>query len=344
LGLQVWSFIGHWELGIGHLDIMITNLLLLTGPDDFRLKQRMRFYEKAFQKKYPDGEVEHLGGEKEFSDLDNAACTPNLFGGRKLLITQDFWNAEVFEQAEKAEFFEKLPSFSDNCTVIIVEPKLDKRLKFSKFLLTSSKAETFEELDEVSLLRWIEEHVKAQGGRISRANAQGLMKRCGTNLWNLSKEIEKLITSGEGEITAELIEELTLPNPSAVMWDFLEQVSKKRATSAIKQMQDLRLSGVSLHEIFSMLFREVRIHAQIRSGIEQNMEQRKIASVTKLHPFVVQKTMPLSRNFSEKQIQTMYDHLFAIDKKLKTGGISTSTDDASEFELAVEKFIIEASK
>jgi DNA polymerase III delta subunit len=55
---------------------------------------------------------------------------------------------------------------------------------------------------------------------------------------------------------------------------------------------------------------------------------------------VGQKTLPLSRKFSGKQITQMYEQLLKIDRRLKTGGLSVSTDDAGELELALEKFII----
>ena len=89
-----------------------------------------------------------------------------------------------------------------------------------------------------------------------------------------------------------------------------------------------------------MIFREVRIHAQLKSALELKMPQGQIAKETKLHPFVIQKTLPLSRNFSFEMIEQMYDWLFEIDRKMKTGRISMTTDDTGELALAIEKFVI----
>jgi len=89
-----------------------------------------------------------------------------------------------------------------------------------------------------------------------------------------------------------------------------------------------------------MIIREVRIHAQLKAGSEANMDAKSIASKTKLHPFVVQKTLPLSKKFTQTQIAQMYEQLLKIDRRLKTGGLTVSTDDAGELELALEKFII----
>jgi hypothetical protein len=40
-----------------------------------------------------------------YKELENAICTPNLFGGKRLVFTENFWNAENFENAEKKDFF-----------------------------------------------------------------------------------------------------------------------------------------------------------------------------------------------------------------------------------------------
>lgn len=319
---------------------MIKNLVLLTGEDTFRLCERLRFYREAFRKKYPDGEIECLTKDSSLQDLQNTAFTPNLFGGKRLILLEDFWIPEKFEQAEKGKFFQRLPDFENQCTVITIESKLDKRLKLSKYLLEQSNTEQFDPLDEAQMWKWIEQYAERQGGSISRICAQILLRRCGPDLWNLSREIQKLLAAGENQITESLIETLTIPHPTVVLWDFLESLSKKSVHSAMEKFHTLLQVGNSVHEIFPMMVREVRIHALIRDGIEQNFSSKKIAEMTHLHPFVLQKTMPLTQHFSREKIEAMYDELFDIDQKMKTGKISISTDDSSEFELAIEKFIL----
>ena len=167
------------------------------------------------------------------------------------------------------------------------------------------------------------------------------MKRCGHNLWNLSRELEKLILhSDTGEILEKDIIHFTIPHPETIIWTFLEDLSGKKMHAALKNFKILLEMGESPHQILAMIFREVRIHAQIRSGIDQNFDAKKISSEAGLHPFVVQKTIPSTRKFSPEKIEKMYDKLFEIDRKIKTGGISVSTDDAGELEVAIEKFII----
>lgn len=325
---------------------MIKNLIILTGEDDFRLRERVKLYKTLFRKKYPDGEIESFDQEHTFRDLENSVCTPNLFGGKRLIFTEGFWNTDNFEKSEKTKFFEKLPSFEDTCSLIVVEPKMDKRLKSSKFFLgagkkpAAGKVETFDALDDNQLIQWILKYTPSQDGSIDRSTAQFLVRRCGHNLWNLSQEIQKLVLMKDGTISQTLIEQYTIPHPDAVIWDFLEQLSKQNLSAALKQFHTLLESKVTVHEILPMIFREVRIHAQLLNGIQQNLTPKEIASTTKLHPFVVQKTLPLTRKFPSERIEKMYDMLFEIDRNMKTGKLSVKTDDTTELELAIEKFIL----
>lgn len=320
---------------------MIANFILLTGPDDFRRSARQRFLIDGFRKKYPDGEITRFEDSDTFSDLQNTVLTPNLFASRRLVITDTFWNPERFETAERADFWDALAGQADSVTLISVEPSLDKRTKAAKALLKTAKVETYDLLEAPELVQWMIRTSEQQGSLLKPREAHYLLDRCGVNGWNLHSEITKLAIASEGQpITRALIETLTIPHPTAVVWDFLASLSKQQTAPALQNFKLLLQSGESAHMIMAMICREVRLHAQLKAGSDDNLDAKAIATRTKLHPFVVQKTLPLSKKFTQKQIRTMYEQLLKLDRRLKTGGLSLSTDDASELELAIEKFII----
>ena len=323
---------------------MIPNLILLTGTDHYRRHEKLKFYQKAFQKKYPNGEIEKFSQEIPLKEVTNTILTPNLFGEKRCVILETFWNSDKFEAAEKIKFFEQLPNVIDQVTVFVIEPKLDKRLKLSKFLTKNAKVETFDPLEEIHLFAWIKEYVKKQERNISQKSINTLLHRCGEELWNLSQELDKLIMATDDEITTELITQLTIPHPKAIIWEFTEKLSQKHLQGSLQTLQALLLAGESIHQIFAMIIREIRIHTQLRSAIDQGIPANDIASRTKLHPFIIKKMIPLSKNFSRSQIKIMYEQLFQIDKKIKTGGLAISTDENSELVLAIEKFVIKSCR
>ncbi len=321
--------------------MIIQNFILLTGPDDFRRASRQKFMLDGFKQKYPEGEITRFDDSHDFSDLQNTVLTPNLFASRRLVVTENFWNPDRFEAADKANFWEALAGQIETVTLIATETSLDKRTKAAKALLKTAKVENYDLLEAPELVQWMIKTAEQKEGLLKQSEAQYLLDRCGTDGWNLNSEITKLALASNGEpITRNLINDLTIPHPSAVVWDFLAALSKQQASPALKHFKALLQSGESAHMIMAMIIREVRIHAQLKAGNEDNLDAKAIASRAKLHPFVVQKTLPLSKKFTQKQIEGMYNQLLTLDRRLKTGGLSLSTDDAGELELALEKFII----
>ena len=328
---------------------MIENLILLTGEDTFRLQERLRVLKVGFRKKYPDGEIKIFetplrgsGHENraELQKLYELTCTPNLFGGKRLAICEeDWWNPEKFDEADS--FFQALPHNADTASVLIIQPKLDKRTKWSKFLLENARKEVFDPLDEASLLRWMEQRAEKFGAILSRKEALFLMERCGTDLWHLASEIEKLAMAADEKIISQhLIKHLTLPHPQLEIWGFLDHLSQKQTAKAIVKFRSLLGMGNPIHQLFSMLQRELRVYAQLRAGMDQGLRETEITQRTKLHPFVVKKALPHIQQFSMKKIKNLYDELFDIEKRMKSGGIIVTTNDTRPLEIAIEKFIV----
>jgi len=347
----------------------IKNCILIAGPDDFRCRERVRFYRDAFKAKCPDGEIEFFDSESSVSNIQNTVFTQNLFGGRRMIIAENFWDPDKFEIAQKVGFFDKLPEFADSVTLIFHESSLDRRTRWAKFLYGNAKTEMFDPLDESGVLRWIEKFAEKNNGQISRQNAKFLLDRIGEvdwktvtidrrtgnidwqkveqnfgqkgeNLWRFATEIQKCIASAkDGEIDETLIREMTVPTARAVIWDFLRSLSARKPEVAIPKFHQLLKMGQSPHYIFSMILREIRIHAQIRAGLDQNFSAQKIAAETKIHPFVLDKTIGMTRNFSAQKIKEIYNQCFLLDQKIKTGQVSSSGTDSSAFEIAIEKLI-----
>jgi len=144
-----------------------------------------------------------------------------------------------------------------------------------------------------------------------------------------------------GEISENLIRENSPQSSRAIIWDFLENFSAKKKIAALENFQKLIKMGTSPHQICAMIFREMRIHAQIRAGISQNLPAAEIAAAAALHPFVLQKTRPKTeKNFPLEKIREIYDELFLLEQKLKTGKIKISAADTGAFELEIEKLIL----
>ncbi len=326
---------------------MMNNVVIFTGEDDFRMQEEIRTYKSLFLQKYPQGDIQTLNNENTFLDLRNSVYTPNLFGEKRLICTENFWTPEIFETAQKTDFFTHLQQMSETCTLFIQEPKFDKRLKSTQFFLGSKgrtplgKIKTFDPLDESQTITWAQKYAETQEGVLDYKTSSYLIEKCGTNLWHVSQEIKKLcLYTDKKPISTHHIDELCFTHPNAVIWDFLSALSDQNQAKALHHFQSLLESKVSPHEILPMIIREIRIHTQIKDGLMQNLSSKEIAQEAGLHPFVVQKTMPSSKKFSLPFLLFLYDQLFILDSQIKTGKIQTSQGNNSSLEFAIEKFIL----
>jgi DNA polymerase-3 subunit delta len=315
-------------------------MLLLTGSDDYRLTQRKKFYAEAFVQKHPEGQIEYLDEKSDFGLLEDLTLTGSLFGEHQLIFAQHFWTPDKFETAEKTKFFDKIKNLSE-ITLIFIEPQLDKRKKFSKFLLKKAEVKTFDPLEESEIVRWVQDFTQQKNGQISMQDARFLLHRCGPNLWTLHQEIEKCLSATlEKQITRNLIEAITVPHPQTAIWDFLAKFSAQDKVGTLQQWQILLEMGESVHQVLAMVIREIRIHTLILSGVAQKMTAQEIATKTKLHPFALQKTQKFSQKFTREKLTHLYEKCYQIDKGVKTGKFQTTTDDQSEVELQIEKLIL----
>ncbi|MFA7685275.1 MAG: hypothetical protein WCX95_00560, partial [Candidatus Gracilibacteria bacterium] len=96
--------------------------------------------------------------------------------------------------------------------------------------------------------------------------------------------------------------------------------------------------------IFFMIVRHFRILIQVKEMLDKNENQNTMIKKLQLHPFVIQTACKQAKNFTIPQIENIYKTLLDIDRKVKTGVIKGYAENNSEFQLAIEKLIINCCK
>ena len=302
------------------------NIRVLIGHDTFRMKERVAAFTTAFGQKYPEGSTEKWTRAEPLSTLQNTLQTGSLFGGKRLVIIEDFaeeWDAlkPLIESAAGDE----------SVSVIIAYGAPDKRVKAYKALTKGTwPLETFDTLKPRDAADWA---VRRFPG-LSFAAAEYLINRVDGDLWRAAKEIEKLQTHG-GEITKELINQLTHATENEEIWGALRAFSARK-NGALQHYRAVRKSGASPHMILSMLMREVRILTQINAAKAENRP----VSATGLSSFVLRQSAPLADGWTLEELKAAYGKLAHIDISIKTGQIRTTTADESELDVMIETFIV----
>ncbi len=165
-------------------------IITLTGENTFGLQRELDKAVKDFIKQHGDLALERLDGEEvELAKIREAATSLPFLASKKLVVLRaPGANKQFAEQAE--QILEDIPETNE---IILVEPKLDKRTAYYKYLKNDTDFREFPEMDQHGLANWLTTVAKEKDGSLSPADARYLVERIGPNQQLLSNELEKLL-------------------------------------------------------------------------------------------------------------------------------------------------------
>ncbi len=295
-------------------------IVTLTGTNSFLLRAELKRLVTAFVAGYTDMGLEQLDGEEASYDRMREALESLPFLSAKKLVVLRSPSANK-EFAEKAA--DLLGNLGETTDVIIVEPKLDKRLSYYKFLKKNSDYKEYSELDESGLSRWLVDQAKAQGASLENRDARYLVERVGANQQLLSNELAKLV-SYNPKITHQTIDLLTDLTPQSTIFELLDAAMNGNTKKAMKLYEEQRAMKVEPQQILALLAWQLHVLAVVKVAGERAAGQ--VAKEAKLNPFVVRKTGALARHLSLTEIKKLVHDTLELDIRLKSEPIDA--DDA----------------
>lgn len=305
---------------------MLGMITTLTGANDFLRKSELDSLVAAFVQEHGDMALERVDGEEASAErLRESVESMPFLTARKLVVLREPGKQKSF--AENIEAI--LQAVADTTDVIIVEPKLDKRLSYYKTLKKQTDFREFNELEANGLAKWASEYVAGKGGTLKSADARLLLDRVGVNQQLVLSELNKLLQY-DPNITAQTIELLTERMPQSTVFELLEAAFAGNGKRAVELYREQRALKVEPLAIVAMLVWQVHILAVVKAAGERSADE--IAKTAKLSPFVVRKSQHIIRKLSGQQIKQLVADLLAIDVRLKTTAI-----DADE---ALQLFIL----
>lgn len=290
-------------------------VVTLTGTNDFLRHAELRKLVGDFVATHTDLSIERFDGEdSEVARMRESLSSLPFLTERKMVVL----NAPGAQKAFAESIDDILKSAADTSDVIIVEPKLDKRLAYYKTLKKDTDFRDFSELDAGGLVRWAGEYVKARGGSVSSADARLLVERIGVNQQMLSTELDKLLAY-DPAITQKTIELLSEPTPQSTVFQLLDAAFGGNARRAMTLYHEQRALKVEPQAIIAMLAWQLHVLALVKTAGGRSADT--LAKEAKINPFVVRKSQGLIRNLSLERLKQMVADLLALDIKLKTTSI-----------------------
>jgi DNA polymerase III subunit delta len=320
-------------------------IIFLYGEDSFRSHQKLL----EIKAKYLESDKSGSGlslfdcGEKIIpAKITNVFETANLLAPKRLVVIKRMISS-FFEsdQKEMLAFLKKnkdrMLEDKDLIAVFWEDNQPKKSNAIFKFLDSSAKKQNFEKLSGAKLNAWIIGKIKEidPASSISKTALDKLILYVGNDSGMLGKELDKLVNYSDGEMISEKdVDVLVNANLDANIFATVDAIGANNKKEALTMLHNHLKKGDDPFYIFSMFLYQFRNLLKIadltESGISSEYE---ISKITKMHPFVIRKSLGQIRNFTFQRLKNIYQKLGEIDTDVKTGKI--------DIKLALDKFVAE---
>jgi len=291
---------------------MITTL---TGENDVLRQAELRRVVDGFVAEHGDMALEKLDGEEaSYERMHGSVQSLPFLSSKKLIVLR--------RPSANKEFLEKFDTCREDIAetndVILVEPKLDKRLSYYKALKKKTEFREFAVLDAHGLARFLGDYAREQGATLGSSDARLLVDRVGLNQLTLQHEVDKLLAYNP-KIDRANIELLTERTTQSTVFKLIDAAFSGNTKRALALYKEQRALHVEPQQIIAMLVWQLYILALVKTAKDRSSDQ--IAKEAKLSPYTVSKTQSLARHISLPQLKKLVANLRDFDVRLKSEGI-----------------------
>jgi DNA polymerase-3 subunit delta len=297
-------------------------IYFIYGPDNYRSKEKLKEIILSYKKVHSSGLnlVYFDCSKNNFSDLQNIFKVAGMFAEKKLVILKNLFLSKKFQE-DILENVKDLEILKD-IIIIFEEEKVDERLKIFKDLNKNVKCQEFDYLTGVGLAKWLSFELSKNNIKMDALACNLLLNFVGNDLWQLSNEVIKLSNyKGNTIITADDIKLLIKPKINNEIFKTIEQLALKNKKQALDLIYKHIENGDHPLYLLSMISYQFRTILILKDLHDKKIPYNLIAKKSGLHPFVVQKTLPLCNKFTFEELKNIYQKIFELDLDIKVGKI-----------------------
>ncbi len=306
-------------------------IVFLYGADAFRSRRLLQETIARFRQEIdPDSHSFSVidGASASLTEINEKINTGSLFTRKRLVVIENiFKNKKAGIFSGLLEYLGKLNDSRDT-TVVFWDENLEtsgkamnaEAKKLFSFLGRLPFAQEFKLLDNRQLLQFVKQEAASHGKNIGAAAAGEIIAAAGQDLWQISREVRKLaFASQEKSIESSLVKEMVKGQFSEDIFALTDAISAKDKTLAARLLAEQYAAGASDEYLLTMLSRQFRILLQIKTALENGLDQNALSRELKLHPFVAKKGIWQAKNFSLEALKKILDRLIELDCLNKTG-------------------------
>lgn len=313
-------------------------IIFLYGQDSFRSNQKVAEIKNKFIKEVDPTSINITfldGASLKFEEFNHQIKATPFLSRKRLIIIKNLINKnkakEIAKEIVELLDAEKKNADQDNIIVFWEIDKKDKKKtkgELWKRLTKEKFAQEFKLLTPYELHAWIITEVKKHQGQIDSQAVFFLAATIGNDLWQMSNELDKLLSYKKGElITVADIENLVKANFDDDIFKLIDALSARNKKVALKLISDQLSLGTNELALLATITRHFRILLLIKDWqkTEPRISEAEIAKNLHIHPYVAKKALNQVNNFTLDQLKHIYNKLLDIDLKIKTSAAKPKT-------------------
>ncbi|MBN2406872.1 MAG: DNA polymerase III subunit delta [Elusimicrobia bacterium] len=301
---------------------------ILSGDDEFTKREIRKDIESRLTGIFGNCETIIIDGiESPAHRIRDEVLGNSLFSSHKLVIITEA--DTLLTDSSFTGFLSKQGASEDATCYILIETTLGAN-KLKK--ISAVSIQQVNTPYENKIPSWIKTQFTGRGRQITEDAAGLLLFHCGRNLYNISAEIEKIITAypDKDVYHVDEISSVVGQHKKDDIFGFINSLVDGNEKKAFRLLRNLLDYGTQPLNILGMIKWKVQQLIIIRSLMRKGLEEKEIIQRLGLHYYFNMGICRKLNRFSMDKLLDIYNSIQKTDLELK----STSTDDS----LLIEKF------
>lgn len=306
---------------------------LLYGEE---LYLKLQYKQNLLRALNPDGDsmnYNHYAGKGiNIRELIDLCETMPFFADYRVILIED----SGFFRNKTEELADYLKNVPDYVRLVFVESEVDKRNRMYKVVKDIGHIAEFVTQDEKTLVRWAAGRLAREGKKIRQRDMEYFLSKTGTDMGNISMELEKLLTYTMGReiVTAEDIDAICTTQTSNKIFDMVRAVTEKNQKRALDLYYDLLTLKEPPMRILFLLAKQYRQLLETKQLLNEEASQSEIASRLGVPSFAVRNLISCVRAYTTEELRTAVEDFVEAEEAVKTGRL----DDVLSVELLIIKY------
>ncbi|HHT88697.1 MAG TPA: DNA polymerase III subunit delta [Clostridiales bacterium] len=255
----------------------------------------------------------------DLKELNDVAQTLPFFGDKRLILIEQ---SGLFK--EQSELPNILADAPESTMFIFAEQDVDRRNKAYKLINDRGVVSEMKGLDDKNLRLFVASLLKQAGKNITRNVCDYLLDKTGTDMDNISNEVEKLIgyTLGRDIITVEDVDAVVTTQITGKIFQMMDAIGSKQQGRALTLYYDLLSVREKPSHILYLIMRHFNVLLQVKEMVSFGYASELIIEHVGIPAFTIGKYISQTKNFTIEQLYESLKIAADTEEQIKKGQIN----------------------